>query len=440
MPMKALALASTLLCLHRCAFASGEKAPAWRDTTARAQDDLKQGHPDAAIRDAQAALAAADEDPGAKTPDVIHILAVFEEASMSSEFSAPLVEIQRRLTAIEPKNFEAWLALGRLLSYGGDFDGASQALDRALALQPDDRAARIEKAVLYSREGDFDRAIPALKALLSSAPRDEAYSLYTTIAQAYVGQGKLAEARDAFARAHRVDPRQAQAYIQEGYATLGQDDAASKAAFQDAVDIDTSSPLGYQHMGAYFATHGQLREAEHWFREAMARHRSSPRPVLGDMLDTYSYLGKVLGEEGRAAEAQAVLREGIGKSGDRWAWHANLLNELAQVYLSAGKPDKAQDALEEAVRICDEPYRCLSFGLPIGKVAPLGLARLYADRGKRAQALALADKMLARWPAEPRTPPDVQSAISLAELYDRLGETRKAASVRKRLPTERPHQ
>ena len=142
------------------------------------------------------------------------------------ELAARGIKRARKMGAAGPE-----LALLQILGTGhntlGESRAALAALDAALALDPDHPDSRLERALALFELCRFDEAESALIALLQELP--DAPWVHHTLGLIAERRGDEAAARDAFARAHELDPEDFPRAIELG-------EEAFDAAVQDALD------------------------------------------------------------------------------------------------------------------------------------------------------------------------------------------------------------
>ena len=357
----------------------------WRERLAHAEELSGEGKNEEAVKAALGALADAEKDLGAESPETIHILARLSRVYEAAGDASQLPEMEKRLSAIKSKNFEVWLALGALWRYQEKFREAGDALKKALALKPDDLDAERELAMVDQDLGRDEEAVKLFEKLIKINPRN--YFLYIKLARSDMRLGRSAEASEAFAQAKKINGRTAWTYIAEGYfhRDLGES-AQAKEAFENAIAADTASPVGYHHLGAYLARQRQYPEAEKYFRQALEKLEANPNASTNDILHTISWLGSVILEQGRSAEAETVFRKCLEKAAlsDHYV---HCLLSLGDLYASQDKNAEAEDMFKRAAAACAEGPACTCRGRGL-----IGLGDFYLKQGRRREASAAADQ------------------------------------------------
>ncbi|HYS44791.1 MAG TPA: tetratricopeptide repeat protein, partial [Rhizomicrobium sp.] len=230
----------------------------------------------------------------------------------------------------------------------GDIAAAEQALTPlsilGLGVHPD--VLNMLGAIKVS-QGRFEEAVSLLSQGRSAAPRDP--FLACNLGRALAGQGRTAEALDAFRTAIKLKP--------------------------DFVEVRFDAAMLQHRTGA-------LEEAENGFRQLL---RVMPGQVHAKMA-----LGAVLVDAGRPQEAEAPLRRGLDETSDP--------HLKAQFYLHLSMALRRQRKDGEALAACDSA-EALDPALP---GVALHRAEALQNLGRYDEALAIMQELLARTPADPR--------------------------------------
>ena len=346
-----------------------------------------------------------------------------------AEDGARLSEMERRLAAIESKDFEEWLVLGTILREEGKPRAAEDALRKALALKPDDPSAENALAQAYDDMDRFEEEIVPLKKAIERNPRG--YSSYARLANVYIRLGRPAEAKETFALARKIDGKAARAYIDEGYFDLNSGEPArAKEDFESAVAVDTSSPFGYHHLGAYYATNQQYPEAEKYFRRALERLEADPKTRPEDLLHALDWLGRVVRAQGRSAEAEAIYRRCLEKPAPG-PFYFMCARSLGDMYDSQEKPALAEETLQRAATACEGGPACSCRGR-----TQAVLGSFYLKHGRRREASDMADRA-AKSCAGYHDSFDALIFSELEGLYERLGDASKEDELHGRVMAAR---
>ena len=399
----------------------------WQELMNQAEKLSDDGRWDQSVKTAENALADAEKRLGPEDPEVIHILPRLIRFYELVGDASQLPKMEKRLTAIKTKNFEAWFVLGKLLRLEEKPLKAEEALKNALSSKSEDPDAEYELALVYDDMGRFEDEAALLKKRIEKEPRN--YPQYSQLASAYTRLGRFAEAKEAYAQAKKVDA--ASAYIDEGYFYLhaGHPVYAEKD-FESAIAVDTSSPYGYHHMGSYLAQNRRYPEAEKYLRQALKKLEANPNTTDDDLLHTVQWLGDVIQAQGRSAEAEAVYRKGLEKArpgGDRQLW---LLKSLAKLYVSQGRSAQAEESYKRAVAACAARFKCR---LPYAAEAMLDLGRFYIDQGRKTEAAAAAEQAEKAYKNLPIGAEGLDVLRDLSFLYAKLGDVSKNEALYARL-------
>jgi tetratricopeptide (TPR) repeat protein len=199
------------------------------------------------------------------------------------------------------------------------------------------RAAR-DAASEGLRSGDVRRAEAACREGLAADPDDA--GLWRLLGAALQGQGRHAEAADAFARAAQLRPDDADAFAGLGsaLAALGRRDEAEKR-LRRALQLWPGHADALAQLGLLLAEGGRTDEAVAFLREA-ARARPDSAPA-------WHNLGVALAQQGKPEEAARALEEAIRLRPD----YAEAFYNLGNVLQGMGKRDDAISRYQEAVRL-----------------------------------------------------------------------------------------
>jgi TolB-like protein/class 3 adenylate cyclase/Tfp pilus assembly protein PilF len=111
----------------------------------------------------------------------------------------------RRAVALGPSDAEAHAALSLVLTFAGRHAEAVAAIETAQQFNPSlSTSERLVAGLAFLLHGDYARAIETLKRARAEAPR--LIDTHALLAAAYARAGRLSEARDAAAEAHRTVP------------------------------------------------------------------------------------------------------------------------------------------------------------------------------------------------------------------------------------------
>lgn len=195
---------------------------------------------------------------------------------------------------------------------GEDFDGASAAIERMLALQPSQCNTLLDLAANYGERRKPRQAESVLRGILRANPDD--YATWSNLGLAMLGQDRLDEAMECFERAKRLQPRLAVAHVNMGnlLVRLGRH-AEAMEAFDQALEIDPQIPLARTnraltllHLGRFTEGWKEYRWRYRW-QGSLAwdlRQRFAQEPWDGRPLDGRRIL--IYGEQGAGDILQLI--------------------------------------------------------------------------------------------------------------------------------------
>jgi tetratricopeptide (TPR) repeat protein len=272
----------------------------------------------------------------------------------------------------------------------------------------------LDQARDLEQKGSYADAAEVLKKIVVLQP-DE-YWARMRLARDYVRLGRLELARDQFKLARKIDPKQAEAYIEEGYADENAGAQALAAiSFSELIAVDTASWAGYHHFGAHLSTVGRNEEAEHYFREALKRLDADPAPGPIARVHAIMWLGDVVRKQGRISEAAAIYNDGLSRSANLPGWRATFLDSLGQLSLAQGRSTEAEEYFKRGRASC----RGEEFSIGCADVL-FTLVDFYASRARKADAQAAADALIA-FPAQEYIGTRLEGVGSFPEKFNQLG-------------------
>jgi tetratricopeptide (TPR) repeat protein len=145
----------------------------------------------------------------------------------------------------EPQNRVVAAELGRLLMQRGDLAEAERRLIKARDLQPDDPIGWLALAELYAGRayGPSEQALEAAQQAVQRAPSEADAHIW--LGAAYLLNGDRAAAENELRRALALKPASALAQLYLGR-LYGRDTEAGRAAYERAVVLDPTGPIGAQ--------------------------------------------------------------------------------------------------------------------------------------------------------------------------------------------------
>lgn len=162
-------------------------------------DDILPG-PVARKQALEAASRALQLNPA--TPLPYAVLAVLQVVGRQYEDA---ITSARQAVALAPSDAQAYAALGLVLAFSGEHAEAAAAVERSLRIDPTPPTSdAIVAGLAFSLNGDQDRAVEVLERARATAPLVD--EVHAALAVAYVGEGRLDEARAATEATLRLGP------------------------------------------------------------------------------------------------------------------------------------------------------------------------------------------------------------------------------------------
>ncbi len=239
--------------------------------------------------------------PPTPTPSALSYSLQAEEATDRGELSAA-IKAYEQLIALEPANYDAYLALARLYSLTGRperaydltryvlqmdpnnahawgtlalaydwmyvLEDAIRAGQKAVALAPDAASAYAHLAEAYADNKDWYNAAQAAQTALTLNPQD--VDALRANAYALELQGFFNDALDGYAQALQIAPSFGPLLIAQGrVATSMGDYVTAQESYQKAVDADPLNAEALDLLGWTYLVNGEYEQAEIYFRRAL---------------------------------------------------------------------------------------------------------------------------------------------------------------------------
>jgi serine/threonine-protein kinase len=264
-------------------------------------------------------------------------------------------EAYRNAIAIDPGYAPAWAALADCHTMLGFLHATSpeeartparEAAERALALDNRLAAAHVAYGQLLAIfEWDWEGAIDALhRALELDANSGEAHY---GLSKALATLGRIDEALPHMLRAQQLDPFSMIVLVSLGWElAMARRYGESDVTFQTAREIDPNFTWTYLLQSWSFQTRGLIDEAIR-----SLRHAAMTTPGLGLV---EGELAHAFGKAGRAEEARAILEGLLQRGRDRYVSPF----DLSRAYEGLGQREQALEAMEQA---CDQRSPMLLF-------------------------------------------------------------------------------
>ncbi len=124
-----------------------------------------------------------------RTPEKKDSLVLKAKTLLAHEDIEQALQEFRKLTKLEPKNFEGYLGIANCLYYQGDYSKAMDAANTALSLNPNASDAYRRRAKINEKQHQVDAAIENYSKAISISPNTPIY--LSERADAYYKKGDL---------------------------------------------------------------------------------------------------------------------------------------------------------------------------------------------------------------------------------------------------------
>jgi tetratricopeptide (TPR) repeat protein len=360
---------------------------------------------------------------------------------MAGEFERA-TELLDRTIAQQDKS-KAWLVLSHVLITKGDFDRAAALIDRSIALQPNDPQAHCLQAVIFRHTGHDQGELDSLRRALQCSPKDpQLWDALLTAFDRVCGPDAALEFLD---RNHhevpgdlQVDLRRAQLYVSADRI----EEAESRIRELVTAHPDNPEALTVQAL-LFLKTH---RHEDALYSLERATQYSPDDPQLWETLitvlerlrgpdDTIEYLERnhsvvpkdiaidvrrahLYVSAGRTQEAESRIRDLITSNPENAALKAKLIAlVLGQARLALERRDFAQ---------ADTYYRAVVHQAPDNAEALLGLSRALLMTGQLDSAAEAVSRVIASRPKDP------EAHIVQASIFRNTGNSEAELTALKR--------
>jgi tetratricopeptide (TPR) repeat protein/glycosyltransferase involved in cell wall biosynthesis len=244
---------------------------------------------------------------------------VFERVRDALESTVPIECVDANLAEIE-------LFRGRDLQQQGEFQGAIECYERAIAIDANNAIAYSNLGVIKQQLGELADAIAHYRQALAIDPN--LAETLSNLGSALADAGETAEAIAVYDRALSLNPNCAEAWINLGLAREEQGDLTEAiSCYQQGIQVNPNCAEAYYNLGIALEEQGKRSEAIANYERAI---RINPNP---DFLQALNNLGKVFEEEGQLANAIECYHRAIELQPN----NINAFNSLGIVLQQQGK-------------------------------------------------------------------------------------------------------
>lgn len=239
--------------------------------------------------------------------------------------------------AAAPDDPEKLRLLALALGMNGDSRQAHAALDRAMAFAPVDSSLHYQRATLLMAEARVDEAQVELNRTIGADPNE--LRAYVMQAQIALGRGDLDEAERLVRLASRVDPNHAWLLTVQGMVLLHRKQLKeAHALLMRATQLAPDALQTRYALGLSFLAQDHLSFAEQAFRAVVEKNPAAHgvRHMLAD----------VIRGQGRHAEAAEVIEAGLVPNN---TMPSDLMRYAGELWLVAGNHGRALPLLKRAV-------------------------------------------------------------------------------------------
>ncbi|MFM9265650.1 tetratricopeptide repeat protein [Tychonema sp. BBK16] len=313
---------------------------------------------------------------------------VFERVSEALESWVPMECVDADLAVSE-------LVRGRDLQQQGEFQGAIECYERAIAIEPNNAIAYSNLGVIKQQLGEFATAIAYYRQALAIEPN--LAETLSNLGSALADAGETAEAIATYDRALSLNPNCAEAWINLGLAREEQGDLLEAiSCYQQAIQLNPNSAEAYLNLGIALKEQGKLDEALVICQQAIQQFPANA--------DAHYNLGIVLHKQEKIANAIACYQQALSLKPD----FAEAWNNLGKAFEEVGKLVNAIDCYYRAIE------------LKPGYLNPLySLASALHNRGQFADAVTYYSQAVKFNVASPESHLNLGLALLLAGDFQR---------------------
>jgi tetratricopeptide (TPR) repeat protein len=255
-----------------------------------------------------------------------------------SEKGVGALDTYREALTQEPKNAEAWYAMGSRYQGLDRADDALSALQKAVDLKPDYAEAWKALGKLYAELGRMSEAVTANREVVNLLPNDA--ELWLTLGRNYSAANRQKDAIAAYTRSIKLKRDRVDAWT-----ALGSEYSRSLlskhaiAAYRQATKLSSDSPALWTEIGHEYRKTGRTAQAVESFQKVVELKKD----------DAHGWLDLALAYEQSDDTAEAIqayehalkLDQGFAE-----AWYA-----IGRLYMSAGQKANAVNALRQLQKV-----------------------------------------------------------------------------------------
>jgi tetratricopeptide (TPR) repeat protein len=360
------------------------------------------------------------------------------------------IEEYQKITALDPKDADSFVMLGRLLRVSQNTVDSRKAYEKALDAEPDNEDALSGLAMIYAEQGDNQKAADMLRKAAEKAPTQRSL---IALASVYEQIHDFDLAAEALKKALALNPpneteikqKLAEDYIQGNHLN------EALEVYQGMVEDDSNDAQSYLRMSQIYRQQREYAKAHEAASKAKALQPNDLEIRVNE--------AALLEAEGKITDATQTLKDILvstqkrNYSAQERKARLSLLDTLAMMYRNADQPDQAVEAFRQetdldsalAPRVSAEimeTYRqAKQFSKaeqeadaaykkwPDDKLVVFTRATLLADMGKNDAASSSVKKFL-------NGKDDREVYMQLAQIYDKgkkFDETSKALEQAEKL-------
>ncbi|TAG92647.1 MAG: tetratricopeptide repeat protein [Oscillatoriales cyanobacterium] len=282
---------------------------------------------------------------------------VFERVRDALENTVPIECVDADLA-------ESELFRGRDLQQQGEFQGAIECYERAIAIDANSAIAYSNLGVIKQQLGEFAEAIAHYRKALEIDPN--LAEILSNLGSALADVGETEEAIAVYDRALSLNPNCAEAWINLGLAREVQGDLVEAVnCYQQGIQVNPNCAEAYLNLGIALEEQGKLDEALVICQQAIQQFPAN--------VDAHYNLGMVLYKQGKFENAIACYQQALSLKPD----FLQALNNLGKAFEEVGKLANAIECYNRAIEL--QPNNINSFN---------GLGNALQKQGKFTDAVA----------------------------------------------------